>query len=246
MFDPERMLGQMLGGALGGAFGGSRGKKKRRGGFGLGGGNTAMKAQVGLGLIGVAFAAYEHYTQQRGGFAGANAPHAPPGGALHMPPPPPGARTVPPPPPPSGAGTNAVVGGAFGPDALRDVPSGPKAPPTGSSDSIVLMQAMIAAAAADGRIDDDERANILSRARDAGVDADGLRFLETELSSPKPLAAVVAATPRELADDVYAASVLAISLDTEAERAYLERLAQALSIDEPRRAAIHARIETVA
>ena len=258
MFDPERMLGQMLGGALGGAFGGSRGKKKRRGGFGLGGGNTAMKAQVGLGLLGVAFAAYEHYTQQRGGFAGANAPHAPQGAGSHggsyapaptpaavgaMPPPPPGARTVPPPPPPAGAGTNAAVGGAFGPDALRDDPSGPKAPPTPGVDAIVVMQAMIAAAAADGRIDDDERANILARARDAGVDADGLRFLETELASPKPLAAVVAATRREIADDVYAASVLAISLDTEAERAYLDQLAHALSIDASRRSEIHARLE---
>ena len=252
MFDPERMLGQMLGGALGGAFGGSR-TKRRRGVLGLVGGNTAMKAQVGLGLLGIAFAAYEHYTQQRGGFAGANGSYPPAGTAsgepAHstsgtpagaVPPPPPRASAKPPPPPPAAP----FVGGASAPTAAS--PVGAEAAAAAATDSIVLMQAMIAAAAADGRIDDVERRNILARARDAEVDADGLRFLDAELAAPKPLAAIVAATRSELAEDVYGASVLAISLDTDAERAYLDALARALSLGEARRATIHARLESLA
>ena len=59
MFDPQRLLGQMFGGGLGDAFGGSRGRRKRNSvfsGAGLGG-----KAQMGLGLLGISMAAWEHY-----------------------------------------------------------------------------------------------------------------------------------------------------------------------------------------
>lgn len=242
MFDPQRMLGQMLGGALGGAFGGSR-KRSR----GLLGTSSAMKAQVGIGLLGVAFAAYEHFQQQRGGFAaGAGShPHTPPtgmtmpppppaGGA--MPPPPPGVQRAMPPPPPS-----AVAGGS---SASTRVPVGAEAPPaTGTgSDAVLIMQAMIAAAAADGRIDDDERKRIVERATAAGADAEGMQFLEGELVAPKSLEIVARSTRREIAADVYAASVLAISLDTAQEREYLDRLARALALEEPQRADIHARL----
>lgn len=213
MFDPERMLGQMLGGALGGAFGGS---KKRKRGFG--GMSTGTKAQLGVGLLGLAFAAYEHYSQQRGGFgAGAPAGSAPV---------PPQSGSMPPPPPPAAAGT-------------------PPPPPPGSShaaDAKLVMQAMIAAAAADGRIDDAERARILERAEAAGIDAAGRQFLKAELAAPKSAEAIAAATRPALAPDVYGASVLAISLDTAEERAYLDTLARALGLGEARRAEIHSKL----
>jgi len=220
MFDPERMLGQMLGGALGGAFGGTRGAKSLKRTFG---GNTAMKAQVGLGLLGVAFAAYEHYQQQRGGFAGgaAQPQSLPPSGSAMPPPPPPagpGASAMPPPPPPAAASHVA------------------------NADARLLMQAMIAAAAADGRIDDDERARVIGRAEAVSVDTDGRRFLEAELAAPKSVETIAAATRRELAADVYAASALAISLDTAEERAYLDRLARALDLGDAQRAEIHTRL----
>ena len=89
------------------------------------------------------------------------------------------------------------------------------------------------------------KTRILERADAAGVDAEGHRFLERELAAPKSPASIAAATRREIADDVYAASVLAISLDTDAERAYLDELARALSLDEARRTAIHARVEAI-
>jgi uncharacterized membrane protein YebE (DUF533 family) len=215
MFDPERVLGQMLGGALGGAFGGS-GKKKRKGGFG--GMSTGTKAQLGVGLLGIAFAAYEHYRQQRGGF-GAGAP------AGSVPPPPPQTGSMPPPPPSGAAGT-------------------PPPPPPASThaDAKLVMQAMIAAAAADGRIDDAERTRILERAVAAGIDAAGRQFLEAELAAPKSVEGIASATRAALAPDVYGASVLAISLDTPEERAYLDSLARALGLSDAQRAEIHSRL----
>lgn len=229
MFDPERMLGQMLGGALGGAFGGS--KKRRRG---MLGGNSAMKAQVGIGLLGVAIAAYEHFQQQRGGFAGGASAPAPAGGNT-TPPPPPGARASPPPPP----GASAVPPPP--PGASTATHSSPGAPDA-AGDAIVIMQAMIAAATADGRIDDEERARILERAAAGGVDDDGRRFLEVELATPKSLEVIAGLAHRGIAADVYAASLLAISLDTPQERDYLERLAHALSLDRAQRDEIHTRL----
>ena len=105
------------------------------------------------------------------------------------------------------------------------------------------MQAMIAAAAADGRIDDDERARILGRADAAGIDAAGRQFLEAELAAPKSAETIASATRPALAPDVYGASVLAISLDTAEERAYLDRLAGALGLSDAQRADVHARLD---
>jgi uncharacterized membrane protein YebE (DUF533 family) len=214
MFDPERLLGQMIGGALGGAFGGRRGRHSV-----FGTGDLATKASVGVGLLGIAMAAYEHYSAQR-------APGAAPG-ATAMPPPPPPAptgsvATMPPPPPPPIA-TDAST--------LAAEPR--------RADLTLVVQAMVAAAAADGRIDDGERSAILARAHGAGLDADTLAFLDHELATPRTLEAIVSMTRRELAADVYAASLMAISLDTAAERDYLDRLASGLGLDAAQRATIH-------
>lgn len=94
MFDAEKLLGQLMGDAFSGSLGGSRRKHKRKasGLSGLlGGVSTGTKAKVGIGLLGLAFAAYEHYKQP--GSATATAA----GNSLPPPPPPPG--TTPPPPP---------------------------------------------------------------------------------------------------------------------------------------------------
>ncbi|MCI1728700.1 MAG: hypothetical protein LKM32_04635 [Chiayiivirga sp.] len=76
--------GQMLGGGLGDAFGGKRGKK-RRGAWG-GGLSTGAKAQLGVGLLGIAMAAWEHYSQKSAPAAGApvqGIPPRPPGAWRH-------------------------------------------------------------------------------------------------------------------------------------------------------------------
>ncbi len=214
MFDPERLLGQMIGGALGGAFGGRGGS--RRSGFRTG--NIAGKAQLGIGLLGVAMAAWEHYSSSQA--QGAVRPGAP--------------MSPPPPPPPRQSATSAP---AYAPGPPPPPPAAPV--DARGRDMLLMVQAMIAAAAADGRIDDEERNGIHARAESAGLDAQTRAFLQRELDAPRSLEAIVAAARPEIAGDLYAASAFAISIDTDAERAWLDRLAAGLGLTPQTRATIH-------
>ncbi|MCM2355081.1 MAG: hypothetical protein NDI68_00140, partial [Arenimonas sp.] len=85
MFNAERLLGQLMGQALGGQLGGHKRKRGKSSGLGgmMGGMSTGTKAQLGLGLLGVAMAAFEHYQNKPGATP---QPMAGPGAA--MPPPP--------------------------------------------------------------------------------------------------------------------------------------------------------------
>ncbi len=221
MFDPERLLGQMLGGSLGDAFGGARGRNKRRSVFSTG--SLGGKAQVGIGLLGIAMAAWEHYSQQNRGVASPQAATASPtpGG---MPPPPPMSS---PPPPPSAVPTRAMP-------VLDER----------EQSVVLLIRTMIAAANADGHIDANERANILDRARDGGLDDTTLAFLEAEIAKPQTLGQVIANAKPELAAETYAAAALAITVDTETERNWLDALAAGLKLDPATRADLDARIGT--
>lgn len=211
MFDPERLLGQVIGGALGGAFGGKRGRKRSM----FSTDNVAGKATLGLGLIGIAMAAYEHYKGDRSAPAQAPVSSSPP-------PPPPAAGATPPPPP----------------------PANPEAPvlPAVPEDVALLIRAMIAAAAADHAIDEAERARIVQRMGGDALEPEARDYLEQELAAPLSLTAIVAATRPEVAHDVYAASALAIEPDSGAERAYLDALAKALGLDDAKRREIDAGI----
>ncbi len=229
MFDPERLLQQMVGGALGGALGG-RSRSRNRGG-GIAGALGGGKAQLGLGLLGVAFAAYEHYSSQQRSATTAATPMP----AAAMPPPPPPAA-VPPPPPAASNAELPPLPARYEPTRYQPMLDVKR------QEAALLVRSMIAAAAADGLIDDGERGAILERARAAGDDADTLAFLERELAHPVSAEELVAQTPRSLSEQVYAASALAISIDTDAERAYLDRLAAGLGIDAARRAELHAGI----
>jgi uncharacterized membrane protein YebE (DUF533 family) len=220
MFDPERLLGQMLGGALGEAFGGQRGRRKRNSAFGTG--NLGGKAQLGLGLLGIAMAAFEHYGQQnRSGSVSCTTanPGAPP------PPPPSGAASVPPPPPPATVKTRALP-------VLDEH----------QQQLVLLIRTMIAAANADGHIDAAERDTLLARARDGGLDEETLAWLEAEIAKPQTLGQVIANARAELAAETYAAAALAITVDTEAERRWLDALAHGLKLEPAVRADLDARI----
>jgi uncharacterized membrane protein YebE (DUF533 family) len=222
VLDPQQLLGQILGGNMGGSFGGKKRRGKGSGGL-LGNMSSSTKAQIGVGLLGVAWAAWDHYSKKGAGAAATEAasmpPLAPTGASV--PPPPPVATRPPVPPVPATASTTAAIS-----DERQ-------------KDMLLLVQAMIAAAAADGLIDEQERSTILGRAADAGLDADTTRFLSAELDDPKSLAAIVRMSRPEIAPDVYAASCLAITLDTEAERAWLDTLATRLALEPARREEIH-------
>lgn len=218
MFNPEQLLGQLLKSGLSGSLGG--GRRRKRGGSLLGGMSTGTKAQLGMGLVGIAIAAYEHYSKQNQGSTTATSPTSPTSPAS----------------PQSLAPT---------PKSSLAAPASAPASSTRAADAMLLVQAMVAAAAADGLIDDEERAQMLKRASDAGFDDETRRFLEAELANPKSLAVIIASSRPELATDIYAASCAAIVADTDAERAYLETLGRRLGLSEEARTEIHRQLDLV-
>jgi uncharacterized membrane protein YebE (DUF533 family) len=100
--------------------------------------------------------------------------------------------------------------------------------------ALLVMRAMIAAAAADGRIDDHERERILGTLKRAGIDGEGVAVIEAELSRPASAADLAAAanTP-EMAVQVYSAARRIITPNTVEERVFLAHLSAALGL-EPR------------
>ena len=96
----------------------------------------------------------------------------------------------------------------------------------------LVVRAMISAAKADGEVGEDEIQRIVGRVGADGLSEEEKQFMIAELRRPLDLAALVAEVPNEMvAVEVYAASLLAIELDTPAEAAYLRQLAQALRLD---------------
>ncbi|WOS62342.1 tellurite resistance TerB family protein [Sinorhizobium fredii] len=110
--------------------------------------------------------------------------------------------------------------------------SGFAAPEALSNDfALVLVRAMIAAARADGHIDETERGRIIDKLSVSGLSADATAFLEDELANPIDLDAIVAAgKTEEERVEIYTASRLAIEPDGRAERGYLDLLAGRLGL----------------
>lgn len=103
---------------------------------------------------------------------------------------------------------------------------------TSPTTEALVVRAMISAAKADGQVGEDEIQRIVGRVGADGLSEDERAFLVAEFRQPLDLAALVAEVPNEMvATEVYAASLLAIELDTPAEAAYLRELARALRLD---------------
>lgn len=101
-----------------------------------------------------------------------------------------------------------------------------------SDTALLILRAMIAAAAADGRIDDGERARILGTLQQAGIDGEGVHVIEAELARPATAAELAAAvkTP-EAAVQVYTAARRIITPNTVEERVFLAHLSGGLGLD---------------
>ena len=108
----------------------------------------------------------------------------------------------------------------------------PSQAPQGEAEfALVLIRAMIAAAKADGQIDEDERRKIGDKLSMAGMDAEGEAFLRAEMEKPADLDELVAAAQTDAQKvELYTASRLAIVSDTRAERGYLDLLAGRLGL----------------
>lgn len=123
-----------------------------------------------------------------------------------------------------------------GEPVLIEAPSGSGFDATATSGelkefALVLVRAMIAAARADGHIDDAERARIGDKLALAGLDREAQEFLNHELEAPVDLDAIISAAQSEAQKvELYTASRLAIEPQTRAERGYLDLLAGRLQL----------------
>jgi uncharacterized membrane protein YebE (DUF533 family) len=106
-------------------------------------------------------------------------------------------------------------------------------------DALLFLRTMVAAAAADGQIDEAERSRITKGLTEAGIDPDATRWLETEMASPADVEELAAnVNDPEKAAQVYSAARVAIDPDTIQEREFLSQLAEALDLDPAVRAQI--------
>lgn len=102
-----------------------------------------------------------------------------------------------------------------------------------------ILAAVIAAAKADGHIDQRERDLIQSEIGKLGEDAELKAWLQTELERPLDAAQVaLSATTPELASEMYLASLLVVDEQNDSERRYLDELAMHLSLDPQIRASL--------
>ena len=108
--------------------------------------------------------------------------------------------------------------------------------------SQAMLKAMIAAAKADGHMDERERSLVETEL--ARLDADpGVRqWVEAELRRPvEPAEVATAAKTPEMAAEIYLASALVVDQTTTMERAYLDELARQLKLDAGLKAALEAK-----
>jgi len=100
------------------------------------------------------------------------------------------------------------------------------------NDAEVIVKAMLNAAKADGQIDQKEIKRILGKLQEGGLTEEEKRFFLAEVEKPGDLRSIAASAGGdiELGAQVYAASLLAIEVDTEAERSYLKQLAAELGL----------------
>ena len=110
-----------------------------------------------------------------------------------------------------------------------------------------LLQAMIAAAKADGQVTPAERARIADALPQLGLGAAAQDILAAELDAPLDLGKIAALAGSEAeAAEIYAASLLAIDPDGAAEKGYLAMLAARLSLDAGLVEHLHARARALA
>ena len=107
-------------------------------------------------------------------------------------------------------------------------------PPQAEAHSQAILRALIAAAKADGHIDDRERQLIEGEFQRLGQDAEVQRWFTAELQKPlDPAEVAQAADSPEVASEMYLASLLVADEQSFVERSYLDELARQLRLDAP-------------
>jgi uncharacterized membrane protein YebE (DUF533 family) len=100
--------------------------------------------------------------------------------------------------------------------------------------ALSLIRIMIAAARADGHVDDAERERIHDKLALSGLGKDAIAFLDDELSKPVDMDGILASASTEVQKiEMFTAARLAIDPDTRAERGFLDLLAGRLGLADP-------------
>jgi len=213
MFNAERLLGNLITTALTHGLKGG-GRLLRHNGVTSAAGDLVRqnKAAIGMGILGLAVGAYEHFIEQKP-TAATSSP------ATHS--------STPVAPMPQNPGELPPLPVNWTPPPLPTETQTPA-----REKSVLLLRAMVASANADHAIDASERQKIVSKVAESGLGEEGQQFLAHELSCPLDLQSLVAQVDApEMAEQVYVASVLAVEVDSDAERNYLRRLADLLKLD---------------
>jgi uncharacterized membrane protein YebE (DUF533 family) len=105
-----------------------------------------------------------------------------------------------------------------------------------------LLRAMVAAARADGRVTDEERAQITAQLAQMGIGDEARAMIEEEMAAPLDVGRIAGlARTAEEAAEIYAASLLAANPEGAAEKGYLAMLAARLGLDPKLVEHLHAR-----
>lgn len=109
-----------------------------------------------------------------------------------------------------------------------------------------ILRALVAAAKADGHVDDRERQMIEAEFAQLTNDSELQHWLEAELNKPlDPVEVAAAATTPEMASEMYLASVLMVDEEHFMERAYLDELARQLKLDAGLKAELESQVRGV-
>ncbi|WPL16266.1 Inner membrane protein YebE [Thiorhodovibrio winogradskyi] len=123
-------------------------------------------------------------------------------------------------------------GGAQAPFSGGNLPLGLLPPQTPAEEQVVeqktqlIIKGMMNIAKSDGEISGGEIQRILGKAQESGLGSEEQAWMMAEMSKPLNLDAFVAEIPnQEVAAEIYAASLLAVEVDTDEEREYLRQFA---------------------
>lgn len=122
-------------------------------------------------------------------------------------------------------------------DMIEAMTKGTAIGATTEENARLMIRAMIQAAKSDGEIDAEERRVIMDHLSDASEEE--IAFVMAALEAPVDAMALAADTGEAMRAQVYSAALMAITVDTDAERAYLAQLAQGLQLSPETVAGLH-------
>ncbi|PID77118.1 MAG: protein YebE [Deltaproteobacteria bacterium] len=148
-----------------------------------------------------------------------------------------------------GKRTSSSGSNAFMPEMPPMPPAGSTAPPPLSQNSeemqtdedelaLRFIRVMVAAAYADGKLDQEEKSRIISAIEKQELTEEEKHFIADEFHQPRPISELTAGINEPaIAQALYQTALSAIDVDTPEERKWLNELAASLAIPEQERVA---------